>query len=171
MNTLQQLLHSKQVGYFAGFALLFNQMTGPGIPFTAANFQNPGWLPTTLLYILFCNISGFSILFLIEAIQAIPGNSHFQGNVEYSTAIYFFFGPKAHLMAQFALYFALQSNAIQSIVLISQGFDMMMCDWFGHSCGLTVGLKWMCVASNSSFPSPFGDTFMLFTVGFLVLNT
>jgi amino acid permease len=81
LNTLTRLELSKSVGFFAGFCLLFNQMTGPAVPFTPATFQSPGWLVTSLCYILFCVTSGFSMLFLIESMQAIPGNQHFQVDI------------------------------------------------------------------------------------------
>jgi hypothetical protein len=144
---LSDLLKSKTVGYFAGFCLLFNQMTGafmsnlgPGIPFTPSNFQSPGWIFTVFTYLLFCCTSGFSMLFLIESMQAIPGNAHFQGHVEFSTLInvrrnspQFYFGSSAHIAGQFVLYGALQSISIQSIVLISQSVDSLLVDICGKT--------------------------------------
>jgi hypothetical protein len=79
--------------------------------------------------------------------QAIPGNKHFQGDVEYATMINFYFGPVAHIVGQFVLYGALQSNAIQvlffsvhkkGIVLSAQAIDNMFVDIFGKTCGLVV---------------------------------
>ncbi|KAI8910259.1 hypothetical protein EDD86DRAFT_189807 [Gorgonomyces haynaldii] len=163
------LSKSKTVGYFAGFALLFNQMTGPGVPFTATNFQTPGLLMTLLSYVIFCMVSGFSMLFLIQAMQAIPGNSQFQGHVEYSTLLNFYFGHSMHIFGQLVLYCALQSNAIQSLNLIAQSVDYLLVDSIGRSCGLTMGFKWMCVnVPSQEYASPFGDVYMLFTYGFLI---
>jgi hypothetical protein len=165
---MDKLISSKHVGYFAGFALLFNQMTGPGVPFTASNFQSPGWLFTTLCYAFFCMISGFSIMFLVEAIQAIPGNGHFQGNVEFATLFNFYFGPKMHILSQFFLWGALQSGAIQSLVLISQSIDTLLAERVG-TCALTVKFQWICTRQVSlNFPSPFEDTMVFFSLGFLI---
>ena len=48
------------------------------------------------------------------------GNKHFQGTVEFGTLINFYLGKYPHLFGQLLLYGALQSNAIQSIVISSQ---------------------------------------------------
>ncbi|KAI8925618.1 hypothetical protein BC831DRAFT_263070 [Entophlyctis helioformis] len=168
----KQLLQTKKVGFVGAMALIFNASTGPGLPFTPANFQSPGWLFTAIMFLVFMAISGFSVLFIIEAIQAIPGNIHFQGSIEYATLINFYFGPAAHVAGQFFLYGALQSNAVQNIVLASQAVDNLLIVLFGKTCGYALGgvsKGWMCVREPGSMPSPFGDTFMLFTLGFLVV--
>ncbi|KAH9271662.1 hypothetical protein BASA83_006030 [Batrachochytrium salamandrivorans] len=125
-TTFQKLLSVKTIGFLGGLCLLFNQMTGPAIPFTSSNFQNPGWAFTTATYLIFTAVSGFSMLFLVEAIKVIPGNSNFQGDVEYGTIINFYFGKNLHFAAQLILYGALQSNAIQCIVLTAQATDNLL---------------------------------------------
>ena len=143
----------------------------PGIPFVAANFQSPGWVFTGVMFICFTFVSGFSTLLIIEAIQAIPGNAHFQGDVEFATLINFYFGPWSHLLGQFFLYCSLQSNAIQNIVLAAQSTDKMLIAIFKQSCGVQIsgGLRWVCVNSPGSDPSALGDNTMLFTIGYLVV--
>ena len=94
---------AKTIGFGGGVALLFNAATGPGLPFTPTNFQDPGWLFTILSFFLFALISGYSILFIVEAMQAIPGNKYFQGDVEYATLINFYFDPLHHLVGQILL--------------------------------------------------------------------
>jgi hypothetical protein len=110
--------------------------------------------------------------------QAIPGNKHFQGNVEFSTLINFFFGPVAHVWGQIILYAAIQSNAIQSLVLTAQVliFNQKSTDQFlvfitGKTCGLSMAFDWICKGNESSpkSPSPFIDTMMIFTFGFLIV--
>ncbi|KAJ3392069.1 hypothetical protein HDU92_008667 [Lobulomyces angularis] len=147
--TINKLLKSKTVAFFPGICLLINAMTGPAIPFTAQLFQSGGYVPTLLLFLLFAILSTFCCLFIVEAMQAIPGNKHFQGTVEFATLINFYFGDTAHLIGQICLYGAVQSNAVQSIALSAQGF--------------------LCVSSPSTLPSPFGETLMIFTSGFLLV--
>lgn len=105
--------------------------------------------------------------------QAIPGNKHFQGDVEYATLINFYFGRWAHIAGQLLLYGALQSNAIQGIVLSAQSIDSIFIDLFGKTCGLSIAGKytgWICVADQSAdYPSPFENTWMLFTLGLVVV--
>jgi hypothetical protein len=160
------------MGFFGALALLFNAATGPGLPFTPTLFQSPGVIFTFFCFIAFAFVSGFASLFIVESMQAIPGNQHFQGDVEYATLINFYFGPFAHLAGQFVLYGALQSNAIQGIVLSAQQIDNMFVDIFKKSCGIALSgsrTGWICVAGRNDYPSPFGDQFMLCTLGYIVV--
>ncbi|KAK5665698.1 hypothetical protein BDV3_006745 [Batrachochytrium dendrobatidis] len=171
-DTLAKLLKTKKIGVIGALALIFNAASGPGVPFTASNFHSPGLLYTVLIYLFFTAISAFSALFIIEAMQAIPGNLHFQGSVEYATLINFYSGPWQHIVGQVFLYGALQSNAIQNIVLASQASDQLLVAIFGKSCGLAIDKAvtgWVCVSTSGDLPSPFGYTFMLFTLGFLIV--
>ncbi|KAJ3089061.1 hypothetical protein HK102_007302 [Quaeritorhiza haematococci] len=173
-NTIVKLLKSKTVGFFAGVCLLVNAMTGPAVPFTAANFQSSGWLPPLLFFAFFTVISSLSALFIVEAMQAIPGNKHFQGTVEFGTLINFYFGSVAHILGQICLYGALMANAVQSIIISSQTLDNVLIDAFGRTCGLALSGPspgWYCVdrAMRADTASPFGSTFMLFTIGFLLV--
>lgn len=74
-------------------------------------------------------------------------------------------------MGQICLYGAIQSNAIQSIVISSQLLDHFSSNVFGKTCGLALsGVDvWKCVGGSFKSASPFGDTYMFFTIGFLVV--
>lgn len=54
-------------------------MTGPGVPLVQTLFQSGGWLVPSLLFAVFALIAGLCALFIVEAMQCIPGNAHFQG--------------------------------------------------------------------------------------------
>ncbi|KAJ3349809.1 hypothetical protein HDU91_006335 [Kappamyces sp. JEL0680] len=114
--------------------------------------------------VIFTLLAGWCNLFLIEAMQAIPGNKYFQGDVEFSTLINFFFGPRLHLAGQFLLYCALQSNSIQWYAT-----DQFITHIFGKTCGLSMSFRWICVPPSETLsPSPFANTMMIFTLGLLV---
>ncbi|KAJ3178664.1 hypothetical protein HDU87_003487 [Geranomyces variabilis] len=172
-TTITKLLKAKTISFFPGVCLLINGMTGPGVPFTSATFQESGWFFPTILFFAFALVSALSVLFIIEAMQAVPGNKHFQGTVEFATLINFYFGNVAHYVGQFLLYGALQSNAMQCIVLMAQTLDNILIDVFGKTCALAIGgpnAGWYCVAEISDdFPSPFGNTFILFSCGLLLV--
>ncbi|KAI8902374.1 hypothetical protein BC833DRAFT_616838 [Globomyces pollinis-pini] len=170
-GTYNRLVRSKHVGFLATVALLFNAATGPGLPFAPANFQNPGIAFTGLCYLIMMFVSAYASLFIVEAMQALPGNRHFQGDVEYATMINFYFDQNSHILGQFMLYGALQSTAIQGIVLSSQAIDKLFVDIFKKACGIALTGDhpgWRCVATQGTGPSPFGDDLMLFTLGFFV---
>jgi amino acid permease len=73
-------MKAKTIGFFGGLCLLFNAVTGPGIPYTPRMFgiEGSGAFLSILSFIIFATLSGFSVLLIIEAMQSIPGNKHFQ---------------------------------------------------------------------------------------------
>ncbi|KAJ3262246.1 hypothetical protein HK103_002659 [Boothiomyces macroporosus] len=172
ITTFENLEKLKTLGFVGALAFLFNAATGPGIPFTPAYYQNPGWGFTTICFAITTFVSGFACLFIIEAIQAIPGNENFQGNVEYATLINFYFDPVKHIVGQFLLYGALQATAIQGIVISTQSIDFLLLDIFKKACGFSYQYGWMCVDrsfAGDGASSPFGNEIMIFTVGLFVV--
>lgn len=104
--------------------------------------------------------------------QSIPGNKNFQGQVEFATLVDFYFGPRMHVAAQICLYGAIQSNAIQSIVLSAQAFDNILVDIFGKTCGISLDFTknaFVCASSANLSASPFGDQLMLCTIGLIIV--
>lgn len=173
-NTIKKLEQAKTVSFLGGVCLLVNAMTGAGLPFTASLFQSSGWVITLIIFFIIAVVSSFSVLFIVEAMQAIPGNKHFQGTVEFATLINFYFGPWEHAIGQFLLYGSVQSQAIQSIVLTGQTLDSILVQLFRKTCGLSfpnngLTFKWICATSYD--PTKGGVVFStptLFTLGFLI---
>ncbi|KAJ3014518.1 UNVERIFIED_CONTAM: hypothetical protein HDU68_000240 [Siphonaria sp. JEL0065] len=169
------LFRSKTVDKPNGISLIYNNMTGIGIIQTASTFQQSGWLLTIVFFVLYMVISSFCALFIVEAMQAIPGNRYFTGNVEYGTLINFYFGPTAHILGQMGLYGALQTMAIGSLIQSSQTMDHLFVDMFGKTCGVSLGysnltssvVDWICVNDHGPELSPFGAQYMLLTAGYL----
>ncbi|KAJ3113368.1 hypothetical protein HDU96_003504 [Phlyctochytrium bullatum] len=168
-DSLTRIMKTKTITPIGGIALLFNNMTGIGLTQTSQTFQESGWLMTSLLFLLYMVIASLSALFIVEAMQAIPGNKYFQGTVEFGTLINFYFGPWAHIAGQMCLYGALQSNAIASIIQSAQTVDNMIMDFAGSTCGLTMSWTWKCVTTRSQTLSPFGDTPIFFSYGYLTV--
>ncbi|KAJ3221762.1 hypothetical protein HK099_003152 [Clydaea vesicula] len=159
--TFNELLKVKTVSFFPGVCLLINAMTGPALPFSPSLFQYGGIIPPILLYIIFTILATLSSLFVVEAMQ---------GTVEFGTLVNFYFGKKSHLAAQFCLYWAVQSNAIQSIMLTAQAFDNFFIDVAGTTCGLATSEPFFrCVVSKGVDSSPFGEMWMLITFGFIAV--
>ncbi|KAJ3105641.1 hypothetical protein HDU97_007848 [Phlyctochytrium planicorne] len=169
-QTLIQLLDTKTISMFGGITLLFNNMTGPAVPQTPNIFQQSGWIVVTIFLFTFSSISALCSLFIVEAMQAIPGNKHFQGTVEFGTLIHFYFGRWAHILGQICLYGALETNAIASMIQTSQTFDNILIDIFGKTYGLalTPSVRFVYATEHLDSLSPFGDDYMLFTLGYLM---
>ncbi|TPX37614.1 hypothetical protein SmJEL517_g00758 [Synchytrium microbalum] len=169
-STMRKLLKHKTVGVLGGIALLVNSMAGPGLPQAAGMYQQNGWLYPTVAFLLYAILTALCSMFVIEAMQSIPGNKHFQGTVEYGTLINFYFSDNfSHILGQLFLYCSLQSTSIASIVTASQTFDSILIDIFHRTCGLSFRSGWVCVSQTTSANSPFGDELMVFTGGFLVV--
>ena len=81
----------------------------------------------------------------------------------------FYFGKRTHLLAQTFLYGAVQSNAIQCIILTAQTVDNVLINIFGKTCGISYPGKFICVSTQSMSSSPFGDSWMLITIGIIVV--
>ncbi|ORX55270.1 hypothetical protein BCR36DRAFT_321189 [Piromyces finnis] len=173
-KTLKKLLDTKTVGFAGGVTLLINGILGPGLIPTPQIFSDAGFIIPTLTFIFFAVFSTICAQFIIEAMQSIPGNKHFQGTVEFSTLINFYFGKKMHVLGQIILYLALQSANISSIIYSAQTMDNFIINIFKKSCGIAVNngssssmFNLYCVDKMAKENSPFGDQFMLVTLGYI----
>ena len=69
----------KNISYFAGIALLINNITGPGVPQLPNMFAEAGWLVPTILILVIWIMTSLSTVMYCEAMRKIPGNEHFRG--------------------------------------------------------------------------------------------
>ncbi|KXS18074.1 hypothetical protein M427DRAFT_221514 [Gonapodya prolifera JEL478] len=187
-GTYKRLTTSKTVGIIGGLSLLINSLSGPGLVYVPQLFQQAGWLPALLCFGLFFLMGTIGSLFLVESMQNIPGNRHFQGTVEFATLINFYFENKyLHYLGQFMLYAALQGLNVANIVLTIQQFDKLVMAIFKKDCGIAFSSNVVSVAptfnSTSPFfcvaqtaldgvtpapPSPFGNVPMFITLGMVI---
>ena len=68
----------KTITMLGGFALLVNNITGPGQPALAIAYQQGGWFVCTLWLVLFSVLSALACAFMCEAMTKIKGNEFFQ---------------------------------------------------------------------------------------------
>jgi len=178
-KTLKRLLDTKTVGFAGGVTLLINGILGPGLIPTPQIFSDSGLIIPCITFVFFAVFSTICAQFIIEAMQCIPGNKHFQGTVEFSTLINFYFGNKMHFIGQIILYLAIQSANISSIIYSAQTMDNFIINIFKKSYGVAlnlfsnsgIGSKKIDIYSVKEMAkenSPFGDQFMLVTLGYLV---
>jgi amino acid permease len=183
-KTLKKLLDTKTVGFAGGVTLLINGILGPGLIPTPQIFSESGLIIPSLTFLFFAIFSTICAQFIIEAMQTIPGNKHFQGTVEFSTLINFYFGRKMHILGQFILYMALQSANVSSIIYSAQTMDNFIINFFKKSCGIKANIPFFsnstinevndskfslyCVEEMAKENSPFGNQFMLITLGYAI---
>lgn len=128
----------KTIGTFAGFALLINNITGPGVPGLPNMFSEAGWLSPTLLLLLIWSMSSLSATMYCEAMRRIPGNEHFRGRLEYTSIVSHYFGRAGYIASQIGLNGALQSLNIVSVIQSAQVMDQAIAAIFKKSCGVNL---------------------------------
>lgn len=162
----------KTIGFVGGLSLLINNITGPAMVTMPLLFQNAGWFTPTLVILIMTVFSVLASSLMCEAMAAIPGNHHFEGRVEFSTLVSFFFGKRAKFFAQVFINVSLQCANIAAIIECAQVADDAIIKILGRSCGLQLypHFYWQCVTDAATSDSPFdSNAYYLFTAGFLFM--
>ncbi|KAF9954242.1 hypothetical protein BGZ72_004745, partial [Mortierella alpina] len=159
----------KDISFWGGTALLISNMTGPGLVTLPIVAQSAGWLPTVLGFVLVGTLSTLSSLFICEAMTEVPGNEHFQSNVEFSNLVECFFGRRYHLLVQIICFLAMQTTNIASIAVSAQLFDNLLIQIFHRTCGIEIypHPSFVCVSAQLHSASPFSGV-MIMTAGVLL---
>lgn len=76
--TWQRMLLLKTVGLVGGLSLLSNNMLGPGLVTVPLLFQDAGWVLPVVAFIIYGSVAAFASLFIVEAMQSVPGNRRFK---------------------------------------------------------------------------------------------
>jgi len=128
----------KDIGYFAGIALLINNITGPGIPGLPNLFVEAGWLFPVIVTLGIWLMTTLSASMYCEAMRCIPNNEHFRNRIEFSTIVKYYFGHSWYVAAQIGLNGALQSLNIISVIQSAQVMDNALSVLFGSTVGLNL---------------------------------
>ncbi|KAF9565984.1 hypothetical protein EC968_003953 [Mortierella alpina] len=159
----------KDISFWGGLALLICNTTGPGSVTLPLVAHSAGWVPTLVGFLLIGSLSYLSSMFICEAMTEVPGNDHFQANVEFSNLVLCFFGRRYQLLVQIVCFLALQTTIIASIAICAQLFDNVLIEIFHRTCGIqvhpTAGL--VCVTEQLASASPFSGV-MIMSTGALV---
>ncbi|KAF9186672.1 hypothetical protein BGZ50_002384 [Haplosporangium sp. Z 11] len=155
----------KDISFWGGLALLICNTTGPGSVSLPLVAQNAGWVPTVIGYVLIGILSYLSCVFICEAMTLVPGNDHFQANVEFSNLVLCFFGRRYQILSQIVCFLALQTTIIASIAICSQVFDNLLIQIFHRTCGIQISpsVTFVCVTELLPTPSPFSGVLLIST--------
>ncbi|CAG8454272.1 13435_t:CDS:10 [Cetraspora pellucida] len=146
-------------------------MTGPGLVTIPLLFQTAGWFIPLLAFIIAILLSGAASLLLCESLSAQPENERFQKKIEFTRLASTLITNKyQRRFIQFVLFVTFESLIISSIIISSQTMDSLAISVFGKTCGIgiypTKGV--FCVSEQSATGSPFGESYMLLTVGYFI---
>ena len=78
-------------------------------------FQQAGWLPAVLAFIVIALMSIFASLYICEAMTQIPGNEHFESNVEFANLGMSFFGKHVRKVLDILFFVSMQTLSICSV--------------------------------------------------------
>ena len=161
----------KTIGFFGGFALLVNNMTGPGMTAIPPIFQQAGWLVPSLCFLVVALVATLSSTMLCQAMASIPGNDKFQDRVELTTLAKRVFGKWGFYFTMLLFVLSLQSVNVASIVESAQTMDLTIIRIFGKSCALEFApdFGFICHKGFGTGVSPFGDDVWVISIGFLVI--
>lgn len=134
----EQAFGQKTIGFLAGFALMVNNITGPGIPSVSNVFSESGWLLPSLCFVVVWLMTSISSNMYAEAMRKVPGNEHFSGRIEYTTIVKHYFGRTWYIFSQIGLNGALQALNIISVIQSAQVMDSAVAALFGKSCALNM---------------------------------
>ncbi|KAF8948025.1 hypothetical protein BGZ47_006888 [Haplosporangium gracile] len=159
----------KDISFWGGLALLISNMTGPGLVTLPIVAQSAGWLPTLVAFGVVSLLSSLSSLFICEAMTQVPGNEHFQSNIEFNNLVECFFGRRYHLLVQIICFLAMQTTNIASIAVSAQLFDNLLIQIFHRTCGIQIipHAAFVCVTEQLAAASPFSGV-MIMTAGALL---
>ncbi|KAF9912320.1 hypothetical protein BX616_010354 [Lobosporangium transversale] len=159
----------KDITFWGGLSLLICNTTGPGATSLPLVAQNAGWVPTLIGFLLVGLLSYLSCMFICEAMAEVPGNDHFQANVEFSNLVFAFFGRKYQIIVQLICFFAMQTTIIASIAICAQVFDNLLICLFRKTCGVQIypSITLICATEQLPSASPFSGV-MIISTGALV---
>ncbi|KAF9925582.1 hypothetical protein FBU30_004667 [Linnemannia zychae] len=156
---------AKDISFWGGLCLLICNTTGPGVVSLPLVAQSAGWVPTVVVFVLVGILSYLSCMFICEAMTEVPGNEHYQANVEFSNMVLCFFGRRYQAPVQIVCFLALQTTTIASIVICAQVFDNILIQIAHRTCGIQVypHVTFICVNEQLSTSSPFSGTMIIST--------
>jgi len=126
----------KNIGFIAGFSLLVNSITGPGVPQLPNMYSEAGWLLPTLCILGVWAMTTLSSAMFCEAMRRMPGNGQFDGRAEYTTVVRHYLGEWWYVAALLGLNASLLSLNVASIVQSTQVLDDAISAAFGKTCAL-----------------------------------
>jgi hypothetical protein len=137
----------------------------------------PSLFSPLLAFVIIAFLAGAAALFLVEAMASVDGNEQFKASIEFSTLAELFFGRKWHWVFQIALYIALQSQTIASLIesfqvsfvtfgtrslTASQSMDAFLVTVAHKSCAISFQKGWECGTSPTHPPPLFFSVVLIY---------
>lgn len=148
-------LGQKTISFFGSCVLTVNNVAGPGMLGIPLVFQQAGWLVPILILCTIYIVSSFASTMICETMNLVPGNSHYQERLEFSTVIKHYFGVKAYYVCQLFYNLSLTTMNIASILVSAQVMDEFIVFCFGQSYAIQFFPRFDIVVADASQAIPF----------------
>lgn len=161
----------KSITFLASFALLLNNILGPGLADFPGLFQQVGWLPPMIFASFLCCSSLIVNSMLVEAMRLIPGNGNFEQRIEFANLCHHYFSSRWAKVSVVIFLLSMALVNISTIVQTAQSFDFMVDHLFGQSCALELSPNpghFFC-RSDVDDISPFGRGKTIISVGLVIV--
>lgn len=124
-------LGGKTIGWLGSFALVVNNITGPGMLHLAIVFQKAGLVVPLAVFGLICVSSTGAAHLLCDAITRMPGNANLGVRTEFSDTFSHFLGRRSFTASQVFFFLAIFTQTVASIIGTAQSMDgliVLLCD-------------------------------------------
>jgi len=162
-------LGDKTITAFGSFALIFNNISGPGMLAIPRVFIEAGWLVPCVVFAAVCVTSTLAATMLSDAMARVEGNERFDKRVEFTHVFEAFLGRRTAYVSMWLLVANLFSLAITSIIDTAQVCDKFFIYQFGSTFALelgpTPGIDW---ADDSSVLQ--ASNAYIITAGYLLVS-
>jgi len=133
-----------------------------------------GWIPTSVLLVVFCVITSLasvafceSIDILEQLVRRVP-RFRFTERREFCPVVRFYFGDNWFVLCQLAFFISLQSLNIASIVVCAQSIDNLLVQVFGRVDALQIFPSLTWVTSHVGGDDVFGSHVLVVSAGYLI---
>jgi hypothetical protein len=171
----------KSIGWLGSWCLLFNNYTGSAMISLTSIYLTAGWVPATLLFVAVGLMCAQVSVYLVEAMQMVPGNWNFEKRVELMYMAKRYLGKPLFWTAMAFFVLNVQLNNIGSIIVSTQQADWTIMAFGVPSYALELYpnfsfvhsevINFSAVGNDSSVgtaDSPFGDAYVI-SLGFLIV--
>jgi hypothetical protein len=142
----------KTLGWFSSFALIVNNISGPGMMSLPSVFFAAGYVPASACIALVCTTSALTGTLFSQAISTIPGNAKFSKNIGYATAFEHLVHPQFAKLAENLFVVACMIQCSTGIVQASQSLDAFLASFLlGETYALQISpeIKFLEWSENS----------------------
>lgn len=132
----------RAIGVFGSFALVVNNISGPGLLNFASAFQQAGWLPSVCVILIVASLSACIATMLCDVMARIEAeSSHSRERLEFSSIFAAVLGQKWFVLTQWLFYLNLFAQNVAAIVATAQATDMLIATVFGQSYAIDLSLR------------------------------